>query len=72
MEHPGETLTRKELLQEVWGYEDGMFSRTVDVHIANLRQKLEKDAKHPELILTVQRTGYKFKASADEASDATR
>jgi DNA-binding response OmpR family regulator len=41
-----------------------MFSRTVDVHIANLRQKLEKDAKHPELILTVQRTGYKFKASA--------
>jgi DNA-binding response OmpR family regulator len=64
MEHPGEILTRKELLQEVWGYEDGMFSRTVDVHIANLRQKLEKDAKHPELILTVQRTGYKFKASA--------
>ena len=72
MEHPGETLTRKELLQEVWGYEDGMFSRTVDVHIANLRQKLEKDAKHPELILTMQRTGYKFKASADDASDARR
>jgi two-component system alkaline phosphatase synthesis response regulator PhoP len=72
MEHPGETLTRKELLQEVWGYEDGMFSRTVDVHIANLRQKLEKDAKHPELILTVQRSGYKFKASADDASDARR
>jgi DNA-binding response OmpR family regulator len=44
----------------------------VDVHIATLRQKLEKDAKHPELILTVQRTGYKFKASADDASDARR
>jgi two-component system, OmpR family, alkaline phosphatase synthesis response regulator PhoP len=72
MEHPGEILTRKELLQEVWGYEDGMFSRTVDVHIANLRQKLEKDAKHPELSLTVQRTGYKFTASADDASDARR
>jgi two-component system, OmpR family, alkaline phosphatase synthesis response regulator PhoP len=60
MEHPGETLSRKELLEEVWGYEDGVISRTVDVYIASLRQKLEKDAKHPELILTVQRTGYKF------------
>jgi DNA-binding response OmpR family regulator len=61
MEHPGETLSRKELLQEVWGYEDGVISRTVDAYIASLRQKLEKDAKHPELILTEKRTGYKFK-----------
>jgi two-component system, OmpR family, alkaline phosphatase synthesis response regulator PhoP len=68
MEHPGETLSRKELLQQVWGYEDGIFSRTVDVHIATLRQKLEKDPKHPELILTVQRTGYKFNVSADDSS----
>jgi two-component system, OmpR family, alkaline phosphatase synthesis response regulator PhoP len=64
MEHPGETLSRKELLEEVWGYEDGVISRTVDVYIASLRQKLETDAKHPELILTVQRTGYKFKVGA--------
>jgi two-component system alkaline phosphatase synthesis response regulator PhoP len=69
MEHPGETLSRKELLQQVWGYEDGVISRTVDVYIASLRQKLEKDAKHPELILTVQRTGYRFKVSADDSSD---
>ena len=61
MEHPGETLSRKELLQKVWGYEDGTLSRTVDVHIASLRQKLEKDPKHPELIVTVQHTGYKLK-----------
>jgi DNA-binding response OmpR family regulator len=61
MQHPDETLSRKELLEEVWGYEDGVISRTVDVYIASLRQKLERDAKHPELILTVQRTGYKFK-----------
>ena len=61
MEHPGETLSRNELLQEVWGYEDGTFTRTVDVHIASLRQKLEKDATHPELILTVKGMGYKFK-----------
>jgi two-component system, OmpR family, alkaline phosphatase synthesis response regulator PhoP len=61
LEHPGETLSRKELLQEVWGYEDGVISRTVDVYIASLRQKLEKDAQHPALILTEKRTGYKFK-----------
>jgi len=61
MEHPGETIPRSELLQEVWGYEDGTFTRTVDVHIASLRQKLERDPKHPELILTVLGTGYKFK-----------
>jgi two-component system alkaline phosphatase synthesis response regulator PhoP len=62
MEHPGETLSRDELLQEVWGYEEGIFTRTVDVHIASLRQKLERDPKHPELILTVVGHGYKFKA----------
>jgi two-component system alkaline phosphatase synthesis response regulator PhoP len=61
MEHPGATLPRSELLQEVWGYEDGTFTRTVDVHIASLRQKLEKDPKHPELILTVPGMGYKLR-----------
>jgi two-component system alkaline phosphatase synthesis response regulator PhoP len=61
MEHPSATLSRSELLQEVWGYEDGTFTRTVDVHIASLRQKLEKDPKHPELILTVPGMGYKLK-----------
>lgn len=62
MEHPGATLSRNELLHEVWGYEDGTFTRTVDVHIASLRQKLEKDPKHPEIIVTVPGMGYKFKA----------
>jgi len=62
MEHPGATLSRSELLHEVWGYEDGTFTRTVDVHIASLRQKLEKDPKHPEIIVTVPGMGYKFKA----------
>jgi two-component system alkaline phosphatase synthesis response regulator PhoP len=61
MEHPGATLSRSELLQEVWGYEDGTFTRTVDVHIASLRQKLEKNPKHPELILTVPGMGYKLR-----------
>jgi two-component system alkaline phosphatase synthesis response regulator PhoP len=62
MEHPGETLSRDELLQEVWGYEEGTLTRTVDVHIASLRQKLEKNPKHPEHLLTVLGSGYKFKA----------
>jgi len=61
MEHTGETLSRDELLQDVWGYEEGTLTRTVDVHIGGLRQKLERDPKHPELILTVVGHGYKFK-----------
>ncbi len=60
VEHAGATLSRDELLKEVWGYSTQTFTRTVDVHVASLRQKLEKDPKHPELILTVQGLGYKF------------
>jgi len=61
MEHPGETLSRTDLLRSVWGYEDGAFTRTVDVHVASLRQKVEKDPKRPELIQTVMGMGYKLK-----------
>ena len=61
IEHRGATLPREELLQEVWGYNANMFTRTVDVHVASLRQKLENDAKQPKFILTVQGLGYKFK-----------
>jgi two-component system alkaline phosphatase synthesis response regulator PhoP len=60
VEHPGATLSRDELLREVWGYSVETFTRTVDVHVASLRQKLEKDPKHPEMIVTVQGLGYKF------------
>jgi len=62
MEHRGVTLSRSDLLHEVWGYEDGTYTRTVDVHIASLRQKLEQDPKRPELIVTVPGMGYKLKA----------
>jgi DNA-binding response OmpR family regulator len=61
MENPGVTLSRNELLKAVWGYEDGTLTRTVDVHVASLRQKIEKDPKHPELIVTMTGIGYKFK-----------
>ena len=60
VEHRGETLTRDEILKEVWGYSTETFTRTVDVHVASLRQKLERDPKSPELILTVQGLGYKL------------
>ena len=60
IEHRGATLSRDEILKEVWGYSAETFTRTVDVHVASLRQKLEDDPKQPAIILTVTRLGYKF------------
>jgi two-component system alkaline phosphatase synthesis response regulator PhoP len=60
IEHEGETLSREVLLQEVWGYSSVPYTRTVDVHIAWLRQKLEEDPKQPKFILTVHGMGYRF------------
>ncbi|HWR53251.1 MAG TPA: response regulator transcription factor [Bryobacteraceae bacterium] len=60
VEHPGETLSRERLLSDVWGYEGSVSTRTVDVHVAWLRQKLEPDPKQPRHILTVHGLGYKF------------
>jgi|SRR5579884_829293 two-component system, OmpR family, alkaline phosphatase synthesis response regulator PhoP len=60
VEHRGTTLSRDLLLKEVWGYSAETFTRTVDVHVASLRQKIEENPKHPKLILTVPGLGYKF------------
>jgi len=60
VERRGATLSREEILKEVWGYSAETFTRTVDVHIASLRQKLEDNPKQPQLILTVSGLGYKF------------
>jgi two-component system alkaline phosphatase synthesis response regulator PhoP len=60
VEHPRITLSREQLLTEVWGYTAATYTRTVDVHVAGLRQKLETDPRQPRLIITVQRLGYKF------------
>ena len=60
IEHRGATLTREELLQEVWGYSNTPSTRTVDVHVAWLRQKLEPNVRVPQYILTVHGLGYKF------------
>ena len=62
IEHRGATLSRDELLREVWGYNSATFTRTVDVHVASLRQKLEADPKKPSMIITVLGMGYKFSA----------
>lgn len=61
VEHAGATVSRDKLLKEVWGYSADTFTRTVDVHVASLRQKLEADPKQPKYILTIQGLGYKFK-----------
>ena len=60
LEHRGATLTRDELLNEVWGYHSMPSTRTVDVHVAWLRQKIEPNPRHPQFILTVHGMGYKF------------
>ena len=60
VEHPGVILSREVLLKEVWAYNTHVYTRTLDVHVANLRQKIEPDPKYPALILTVPRLGYKF------------
>jgi two-component system alkaline phosphatase synthesis response regulator PhoP len=60
--HPGQTLSREVLLDKVWGYSAEAFTRTVDVHVASLRQKLERDPKKPALFVTVLGLGYKFSA----------
>jgi len=60
VEHNGETLTREKLLSDVWGYEAALNTRTVDVHMAWLRQKLEQNPKYPRHLLTVRGIGYKF------------
>jgi DNA-binding response OmpR family regulator len=60
LNHPGETLSRDRLLEDVWGYDRFPTTRTVDAHIVRLRQKVEPRPEDPRFILTVHGTGYKF------------
>jgi two-component system alkaline phosphatase synthesis response regulator PhoP len=62
IEHRGATLSRDELLNEVWGYNAMPNTRTVDVHVAWLRQKLEAHPRRPQYIHTIHGLGYKFTA----------
>jgi len=58
--HAGTTISRSRLLSEIWGYNSTAETRTVEVHIGLLRQKLEEDAKDPVHLITVRGLGYKF------------
>ncbi len=59
VQHPGRVFDRDELLDAVWGYDSIPTTRTVDVHIAWIRQKIG-DSPHPRHIITVRKRGYKF------------
>ena len=56
----GQVVRRDALLEQVWGYDSEITSRTVDNHVASLRAKIERDPRHPEHILTVHGVGYKW------------
>jgi two-component system, OmpR family, alkaline phosphatase synthesis response regulator PhoP len=57
---PGRVFRREDILDRVWGYDYPADTRTVDVHVRYLRQKIEDDANNPALLLTVRGVGYKF------------
>jgi DNA-binding response OmpR family regulator len=59
--NPGRVYTRQALLQALWGASEYREPRTIDVHVRHLREKLERDAREPELILTVRGVGYRFR-----------
>ncbi len=58
---PGRVYTRRRLLELLWGDADYRDPRTIDVHVRHLREKLEREPRHPELILTVRGVGYRFR-----------
>ena len=60
IDHRGRVVSREELLKNVWEYQPDVSSRTVDVHVAWLRQKLEENPQYPRHILTVRGAGYRF------------
>ncbi|MEO1087556.1 MAG: response regulator transcription factor, partial [Acidobacteriota bacterium] len=60
LDHRGKVLSRDTLLDDVWGYDATPVTRTVDVHVASLRQKIEDVPSKPRFLLTVHGRGYKF------------
>jgi two-component system alkaline phosphatase synthesis response regulator PhoP len=60
IENRGATLSRDELLSRVWGYDAAIHSRTVDVHVSGLRQKIEPHPARPQYVVTVHKLGYRF------------
>jgi len=58
--HRGEVVTRDALLDAVWGYDSAPLTRTVDMHVAKLRKKIEAPGSEPKYLITIHRMGYKF------------
>lgn len=56
----GKVLSREQLIESVFGIDFDGYDRTIDVHIKNIRKKIEKDTKNPKYIMTVTKVGYKF------------
>ena len=61
---PGEVFARRQIMEELWQTEFDGDERACDVHISNLRQKIERDPQRPELVVTVRGVGYKFEGDA--------
>ena len=61
----GEVFPRRQIMEELWQTEFDGDERACDVHISNLRQKVERDPQSPELIVTVRGVGYKFEAAGE-------
>ena len=59
--YAGVIIPRAEVLMRVWGYSTEIRTRTLDVHIRHLREKIERDARNPEFVFTVRNIGYKFR-----------
>ena len=64
-ELPGEVFARSQIMEELWQTEFDGDERACDVHISNLRQKVERDPQKPELVVTVRGVGYKFSGDED-------
>ena len=63
LQHAGQALSREEILNRVWGHDVSVTPRSIDRFVATLRRKIERDAHHPEFILTAREYGYKFQAA---------
>lgn len=58
--HKGKVLSREQLIDKIFGVDFNGYDRTIDVHIKNIRKKIEKDTKNPKYVMTVMKAGYKF------------
>jgi two-component system response regulator RegX3 len=67
---PGEVFARRQIMEELWQTEFDGDERACDVHISNLRQKVERDPQRPELVVTVRGVGYKFEGGGDLTTGA--